>query len=443
MGRTATRVRAAATVLGLTGIAAAAGARQPVLRRWPLSVLQAVPCLPASEAPRALSALHAVVGAVSLLSGGFTGALANGAAVAALAGLRGDAARSAAVLEAALAPLGAGRPGGEPPTVLGADAGRATGGVPTSPSTRGADPDACSGVRAEGEPPGGRLLAGRAARRRHLRAADIAYGPGPAQRLDVWARPDLDPDGRAPVLVQVHGGGWTGGDKAFAGAPLNAYLAERGWVVVSVNYRLGPAERWPAMIVDVKAAIAWVRRSVADFGGDPRFVAISGGSAGGHLAALAALSPNDPAFQPGFADVDTTLAAAVPLYGVHDFSVDEHGLFELLEGKVIGTTHIDDADTWQQASPLHRAGPHAPPFLVVHGDTDTIVGVGQSRRFVQRLREVSGAPVLYAELPHAQHGFDGLPTRRTAHTVRAVHRFLSTVHREHRAAQRVGQLAEP
>ncbi|MCE3554769.1 hypothetical protein LWC33_25370 [Pseudonocardia sp. RS11V-5] len=77
---------------------------------------------------------------------------------------------------------------------------------------------------------------------------------------------------------------------------------------------------------------------------------------------------------------------------------------------------------------MHRAGADAPPFLVVHGDTDTVAGVGQSRRLVARLRAVSREPVCYAELPHAQHGFDGLPTARTAYTVRAVHRFLTAVH---------------
>ncbi len=77
---------------------------------------------------------------------------------------------------------------------------------------------------------------------------------------------------------------------------------------------------------------------------------------------------------------------------------------------------------------MHRAGPHAPPFLVVHGSADTISSVGQSRRLVERLREVSGSPVCYAELPRAQHGFDLLPTARTRYTVRAVHRFLTAVH---------------
>jgi len=411
-------IRRVATVVGLAGVLAAAGARRPVIRRWPASIVQAVPCLPASEAPGALSALHAALGLGSLLRGldarsigalrgGLAGAVLNVAALAALAGLRGDADRSAEILAAALAPLGT-------PWVL-----------PTAGS------------------PAGRPLARRAARKRYLRAADLAYGADPAQRLDVWARADLDLSAGAPVLVQVHGGGWTGGDKAASAAPLLAFLAERGWVCVTVNYRLGPGHRWPAMIVDVKRAIAWVQDNIALFGGDAGFVAISGGSSGGHLAALAALSGGDPGFQPGFTGADTSVAAAVALYGVHDFSIDEHGLFALLEGKVIGTARVDDVETWQQASPVHRVGPHAPPFLVVHGSTDTVVSVRQSRRFVQRLRQVSGQPVLYAELPHAQHGFDSFPTPRTAHTVRAIHHFLAATHTRYQSTTVIADCVHP
>ncbi|WP_219413644.1 alpha/beta hydrolase [Pseudonocardia nigra] len=387
-------IRRVATVAGVAGVLAAAGARRPVLRRWPASLAQMLPCLPASEAPGPLTAAHAALGALSLARGGVAGAVANAAAVAALAGLRGDAARSAEVLESALASLG-----------------------PAAPDPRN----------------DGRVASGRSARKRNLRAADVAYGDEPDHRLDVWASPGLAAGAGAPVLVQVHGGAWTMGDKSVSAAPLMAHLAERGWVCVTINYRLGPGERWPAMIVDVKRAIAWVKENIADHGGDPGFVAISGGSAGGHLAALAALSPNDRAFQPGFADADTSLAAAVPLYGVFDFSVDEYGLFALLEGKVMTTTSVDDPHTWQQASPVHRAGPHAPPFLVVHGTADTVASVGQSQRFVQRLREVSEQPVFYAELPRAQHGFDELPTARTGHVVRAVHRFLTAAHERYRA----------
>ena len=162
-------------------------------------------------------------------------------------------------------------------------------------------------------------------RRRYRSARDVSYGEfGVRNQLDVWKRSDLGGDARAPVLFQVHGGAWTMGRKEGQGEPLMAHLAERGWVCVTANYRLSPRATWPDHIVDVKRALAWTKANIAGYGGDPNFVVITGGSAGGHLCALAALTPNLADFQPGFEDADTSVAAAVPFYGVYDFT-DRHG----------------------------------------------------------------------------------------------------------------------
>ncbi|MCW0211951.1 MAG: alpha/beta hydrolase [Pseudonocardia sp.] len=405
MGRLGGLVAGTAAGVGALGIAAAAGARRPVITRWPVSIGQVAPCLPASEAPGPTAALLAAVGLAALGTRtrlGYLGAVVNAVAAAGVVGLRGDADRSAAVLDDALLQLG-GDPGELPPAEP----------VPTLAR---------------------RLRRFREAPARWRVAADVPYGDLPVQLLDVWADPaTVSNGGRAPVLLQVHGGGWTFGDKAGDARPLMAHLAERGWVCVSIDYRLGPGERWPSMIVDVKRAIAWIREHIAEYGGDPDFVAISGGSAGGHLCALAATTANDPDFQPGFTDADTSVAAAVPFYGVHDLTADENGLFALLEGKVFTTTPTADGRSYRQASPVHRITPGTPPFLVIHGDTDAIASVGQSRRFVSALRRTSGAAVCYAELPRAQHSFDSYPTRRTAYAVDAVHRFLTVLHRRHQS----------
>ncbi|WP_267461587.1 carboxylesterase family protein [Pseudonocardia oceani] len=121
-----------------------------------------------------------------------------------------------------------------------------------------------------------------------------------------------------------------------------------------MDYRLGLTAGWPGTGVDVKRALAWVHAHIADHGGDPAFVAISGGSADGHPASPAAVTAGDPALQPGFEDADTSVVAAVPVYGVHAFSVDEHGLHGTVERAITGTRFADDTERRLSASPLHR-----------------------------------------------------------------------------------------
>lgn len=171
------------------------------------------------------------------------------------------------------------------------------------------------------------------ARRRYVETTNVVcYGPyGRANLADIWRRRDLPRDAKAPVLVQVPGGAWVLGWRRPQAYPLMSHLAARGWVCVSLNYRVSPRHTWPDHIVDVKRALAWVKENIAAYGGDPNFVAISGGSAGGHLCALAALTPNDPRFQPGFEQVDTSVAAAVPVYGRYDwFTTDAPGRREFV-----------------------------------------------------------------------------------------------------------------
>jgi acetyl esterase/lipase len=255
--------------------------------------------------------------------------------------------------------------------------------------------------------------------------------------LDIWRRPDLPADAKAPVLLQIHGGAWVMGQKTGQAYPLLSHLAERGWVGVAINYRLSPRSSWPDHIVDVKRALAWIKANIDRHGGDPDFVVVSGGSAGGHLTALAALSPNDPRFQPGFEEADTTVQAAVPFYGVYDFTNrDEVGradMIPFLETRVMKSTLALDRERWEAASPICRVRPDAPPFFVLHGTNDSLVPVEQARRFVGDLRKESVAPVVYSELPGAQHAFDVFGSIRTMNAVHAVERFLAVVYGESRS----------
>ncbi|CAN5689522.1 alpha/beta hydrolase [soil metagenome] len=258
---------------------------------------------------------------------------------------------------------------------------------------------------------------------------NIAYNDrGRRGLLDVY-RPASGPVEKAPVLLQVHGGAWMIGNKEQQGLPLMQHLAAKGWVCVAINYRLSPRDAFPAHVIDVKQAIAWIRTHIAEYGGDPDYIAITGGSAGGHLAALAALTPNDPAWQPGFEDVDTSVACAVPHYGVYDLagSIGTKQSVLLRDGflapKIMQTTWEQSPEAFEAASPVLRVGDDAPDFFVLHGRDDTLVPVVHARTLVELLK-AADTSVVYAELPGAQHAFDVFPSIRSAHVVRAIDRYL-------------------
>jgi acetyl esterase/lipase len=279
-------------------------------------------------------------------------------------------------------------------------------------------------------------------RRRFAHRADIQYGPARrANLLDIWSRDDLPSDASAPVLIQIPGGGWTIGNKQAQAYPLMSHLAERGWVCVAINYRLSPKNRWPAHIVDVKRAIAWVRANIASYGGDPDFIALTGGSAGGHLCSLAALTPGEREWQPDFEDADTSVAACVPFYGAYDVTdregVGHRSMGKHLERLVIGAKRANDPDAFDRASPMSRINADAPPFLISHGTNDSLIPVEEGRLFARLLREVSKAPVVYAELPRAQHAFDIFGTPRANQAAEAVARFLGHVYGKYLAGQDV------
>ena len=277
-------------------------------------------------------------------------------------------------------------------------------------------------------------------RRRYVeKSSTVQYGPHPRVNLaDIWRRADLPRDGKAPVLLQVPGGAWAIGMRRPQSYPLLSHMADRGWVCVSIDYRVSPKHTWPDHIVDVKRALAWIKENIADYGGDPDFVAITGGSAGGHLSSLAALTPNDPQWQPGFEDADTSVVAAVPIYGRYDWvSTQGHGRKEFiafLQKFVVKKPFAENKQVYVDASSIKRVRPDAPPFFILHGQDDSIIPVPEGREFAEALRDVSTSTVAYAEIPHAQHAFDfyyGSP--RAHYTAQAVEEFLSWVHAKCRA----------
>lgn len=267
---------------------------------------------------------------------------------------------------------------------------------------------------------------------------NIAYGPhGVRQQLDIY-RPRVIPDGGCPVLFQIHGGAWMIGDKKHQALPLMYHLASRGWICVAANYRLSPSVAFPTHLLDCKKALCWIRENGADYGMDTDFVAVTGGSAGGHLAALMGLTANRPELQPDNPDTDTSLQAAIPFYGVYDFLVrhDQHPNREVyqhfLNGKVMHETVAQNPALWDLASPLAQVHSAAPPFMVLHGSHDSLASVRDAQVFVETLAGVSEQPVVYVEMPGAEHAWETMHSLRTEHTVDGVQRFLEWSLARHR-----------
>jgi acetyl esterase/lipase len=246
------------------------------------------------------------------------------------------------------------------------------------------------------------------------RVRNLSYGPDRAHRVDLYRGPPMG--GGRPVLVHLHGGGFVQGGKSREGVAMLNQLAAHGWLCLSPNYRLGSAGRHPNPLVDTKRLIAWIRDHAHEHGADPSQVFLSGSSAGGHLAVSAALTPDRPELQPGFETADTSVAAAVVLSGY------------------LGARTADPS-----SSPALLARPDAPPMLVVHGAYDTLVPPSSTRAVAATLRRVSRCPVVFVELPHAQHSFDFFASVRARLTADAVEAFLDWAQARHRGQTSPGR----
>jgi acetyl esterase/lipase len=211
------------------------------------------------------------------------------------------------------------------------------------------------------------------------------------------------------VLVYFHGGGYSSGGKRREAQALLHRMAARGWVCISATYRLRPQAGFPDHLVDAKRVIAWAREHAGEYAADPSCLVVAGSSAGGHLASLCALSPNDPVLQPGFEGADTTVSAAVCLGGYY--------------GRYYGRGPGEHPPS----TPLALDATGAPPFFLAHGELDTYVDVQQARDLAGHLRTHSPSPVVYAELPGGQHAFDRFRSLRFTAVIEGVEAFCDHV----------------
>ncbi|MBO0880427.1 MAG: alpha/beta hydrolase [Mycobacterium sp.] len=216
-----------------------------------------------------------------------------------------------------------------------------------------------------------------------------------------------------PVAVWLFGGGWSDGSRTGGVGYWCSLLAAHGIASASVDYRLSGDAPFPAQIHDVKAAIRWVRANAATYGIDPDRIGIWGHSAGGHLAALAALTGELPQLEGncGTPGVSSRIQAAAIASANTDFlALDPADLDHPIFTQFFGGTRAEREDVIRLASPLTHVQPEAPPFLIAHGTLDETVPFSQSERLHDALVKV-GAPVEFVPIEGGYHNWNPQPER--------------------------------
>ena len=207
-------------------------------------------------------------------------------------------------------------------------------------------------------------------------------------------------DGPFPTCILVHGGGFTKGDKTTFIKPLFEPLSKAGFAWFTINYRLAPANRFPANIEDTEAAIRWVKAHAKEYKVDAKRIAIIGESAGGHIVSLVGVR----------AKGETSVAAVVPFYAPHDLELQvksRNALGPSMEA-LFGLTELNDA-AWKvlrDASSTSYLRKDLPPYLLIHGDKDDKVPYEQSVQFQQKMKAI-GARCDFITIKEGGHGMGG------------------------------------
>lgn len=235
---------------------------------------------------------------------------------------------------------------------------------------------------------------------------DVVFGTGGGRALkcNVYVPPQPGPD--RPAVLLIHGGGWVQGDRT----QLHGYgilLGRLGYVCVATEYRLAGEAKWPAQLYDVKAALRWMRANAGRLGIDPRKIAVSGNSAGGHLSLMVAGTQNVAEFEGngGNAGAGTEVAAAIGFYAPTQLYSPEQPLREELSF-LFGRGYKEE--TARGASPITYASPTYPPTLLITGNKDELVPDVASFRMYQALA-AAGAKAELHVYEGAPHAFDALP----------------------------------
>jgi acetyl esterase/lipase len=224
-----------------------------------------------------------------------------------------------------------------------------------------------------------------------------------------------------PALVFVHGGAWKSGKRGDY-LPYLIDYARKGYVAITVSYRLSRVAIFPAAVQDVNCAVRWVKANAANHGIDPERIVLIGGSAGGHLSMMVGYGGSEALFQEDCPyDEGSTVQAIVNLYGPADLTSDEaKGRNEPVS--FLGSTYEDDPSVYEKASPRFYITSEAPPTLIFHGTIDTVVPVSQSDSLAVWLKE-AGVPYEYHRLKGWPHTMD-LAVRVNAYCQHYIDAFL-------------------
>jgi len=262
---------------------------------------------------------------------------------------------------------------------------------------------------------------------------DVVYQTLPGYRpqiVDIYVPAGA---GTHPLVLYIHGGGWMAGHTRHSGALADfpkvlAALAAEGFTVASLEYRLSGEARFPAQLQDANAALRYLRSHAAQYKIDPTRVGLWGGSAGGHLAALTAVTCRNTKLDPAAAD-DACVQAVVTWYGVYDFAkMAGNPTGDSAGSQLLGCTGTCPADALAAASPATYINAKDPPFLLIHGEQDKTVPVAQSHEGEALLRK-AGVPVESIYLPGADHSFIGAtPAATRDATLRATNATFDFFH---------------
>ena len=216
------------------------------------------------------------------------------------------------------------------------------------------------------------------------------YGEGERQKLNIWVPTGMKKNDKLPVIVFLYGGGWYSGardDYGFAGRA----FAKQGFIVVIPDYRIVPDGHWPDFLQDSAAAVAWTDAHIANYGGDPDRIALSGHSAGAYNAVMLAL---DPQWMKAAGSDASVIRGVAALAGPYDFAPFEKG------GRA--DVAMGDIRPIERTQPIQFVRADAPPLWLGHGTADTVVRVRNSRNLAAAMHKVGGAATLrtYDGLSH-------------------------------------------